>query len=459
MAIQTRTTALQNEIVRLYMTFTNDGLLRNPDMQPVVEILDADGVTVLDTVVAQMENQGVWYADWYVPANLPLGNYYDRWTYQYSSLSSVKEQTMIFSVQSLKSYINFLSKGRSTSISDRANQLLLELSNNFIYESMHIPIYFEQGMRIQQDNQQKRVKNYYYFGLDQEDFWAKSGAVYKNNDNSFTVFESLNPDFANNDEDDNSSSSKDESSESSESESSEDVSSEEYDIKTILTCVGTGEPESSGDLIKISGEGSPVISFKNFNKKISTFSTVYGFAYENWLRDPKPIVRVNNRITDDGWHADYMGKVYFDSLMAPEDSIATAYTFSYFSNEELLSFLNMGLRMMNGLPPASEYYNNLSFAPVIWDAGILLYAAILALKRLIFGLSWQEKRIIYGRPEDAQHAAQLYQDLYKSYQETWTEFGKNVKTRKLPGIALGVTPEYTLPGGRSRWFRYLYKSG
>ena len=115
------------------------------------------------------------------------------------------------------------------------------------------------------------------------------------------------------------------------------------------------------------GTGDPSITYTDYDKKNSTFSTVYGFAYENWNQDPRPVVRVNNRIVDDGWHADYMGKVYFDTLMSPEDSISVAYNFAYFSKEELLSFLQLGLKMMSGLPPASEYYNTLTVAPSLWD--------------------------------------------------------------------------------------------
>lgn len=497
MSIQTRTTALQNEIVRLYCVFNYDGILSSPGGQPVIEILDTDGVTVLDTITSQIENAGVYYADWYVPANLPLGNYYDRWTYQWDASESVQEQTMIFTVHSLNTYINFLSKGKATAISDRSSQLLSDLSNDFIYEAQHIPLYFEQGMRIQQDLQSKRVKSYYYFIINDEGFQAYEGDKYSNNGQTYTVFESLpysNYSSSSSDETSSSSSLDSSSSSSIDSNSSESSSSwaessstssesalgnssssttsssstsEEfvtttttpYVHKIVLTCVGTGDPSASGTLTLVSGDGDPSITYTEFDKKVSTFSTVYGFAYENWNQDPRPVVRVNNRLVDDGWHSDYMGKVYFDNLMAPEDSIAVAYNFAYFSKEEMLSFLNLGLMMMNGLPPASEAYSTLNLAPRIWDAGILLYAAQTALKRLIFGLSWQEKRIIYGRPEDAQNAAALYQDLYKSYQETWVEFGKNVKTRKLPGIAMYVTPEYTLPGGRSRWFRYLYKSG
>ena len=73
--------------------------------------------------------------------------------------------------------------------------------------------------------------------------------------------------------------------------------------------------------------------------------------------------------------------------------------------------------------------------------------------------------LIYGGPdninsEEAARAAQAtLKDLYATYTELWAEFAKNVKTLKLPGSAIYVTPEYTLPGGRSRWFRYLYKGG
>ena len=478
MSIQTRTTALQNEIVRLYCYFNSDGVLSNPAAQPIVEILDTDGVTVLDTLAANVENTGVFFVDWYVPENLPLGNYYDKWAYQWDADSSIIEQTMIFSVQSLEAYINFLSKGRATEVSDRANQLLLDLANDFIYEAQHIPIYSEQGMRVQQDNQAKRVKNYYYFIINNEGYQALQGDKYSNNGQIFTVFESLPiNDFSSSSSTNSSSSSSLDSSSSSSvdssssytssssdsslelssgtSESSSSTSEEfvtttttPYTQKIVLTCVGTGDPSASGSLTLISGTSDPTIVYSEYDKKISTFSTVYGFAYQNWNMDPKPIVRVNNRIMDDGWHADYQGRIYFDSLMAPEDSISVAYNFAYFSKEEMLSFLMLGLNMMNGLPPASEAFSNLQQAPRIWNAGILLFAAVTALKRLIFGLNFQEKRIIFGSPEDAARAMQAFQDLYKSYNELWIEFGKNVKTRKLPGIAMYVTPEYSLPGGR-----------
>jgi hypothetical protein len=493
MSVQTRTTALQNEVVRLYCRFIRDGILVNPAGQPLVEIIDCNGVTVLDTVATQIENSGVYYADWYVPANLPLGDYYDRWTYQWDADSSVEEMVMIFNVFSLESYINFLNKGQAIKRSNRANQLITDLANNFIYEAMHIPVYWEQGMRIRQDHQHKRRKSFYYFTLEDGPYFAKEGDIYFHNGQKFTVFQDLVEESSSS-TDSSSSSSVDSSSSGGSTSSSSSSSSEgfstssstssssfdtssstsqdlddhldpPYVVKTILTMVGTGDPLDSGTLTLQEGCGSPSINFTEVAKKESFFSTIYDFAYHNWNMCPRPIVRKNNRIVDDGWHADYEGKIYVDGLMAPEDFINVSYNFAYFSEDELLSFLKFGLQMMNGVPPSSDTYATLETAPLDWDPGILLWAAITALKRLVFGLNFQEVMLIYGGPDNinsedsARAAQQSFKDLYADYTDLWAEFAKNVKTLRLPASAIYVTPEYTLPGGRSRWFRYLYKGG
>ena len=492
MSVQQRSNALQNEVVRLYTRFINDGVLSNPAGQPMVEILDCDGVTVLDTASAQIENTGVYYVDWYVPANLPLGEYYDRWTFQWSGDDSVEEITNIFSVFSLNSYINFLSQGLSVKTSNRATQLIADLKNNFIYEAQHIPIYWEQGRRIRQEDQQKRRKSYYYFELDGDHYSASAGDTYFHNGHKYTIQKDL-IDYS------SSSTSSDLSSESSsiDSSSSESVVSDSsgssgssssssssssidsssttsssstsqgieypssitYEPKVILTALGTGDPNSSGTLTKIEGCGSSNIGFTNVTKKVSKFSTIFDFGIfnmnRNWNMDPRPIVRLNNtRIIDDGWHADYKGKIYMDRLMAPEDYINVSYNLSYFSDEELLSFLKFGLQMMNTIPPASQQYASLEQAPLSWDPAIVLWAAITALKRLVFGLNYQEIMLIFGGPdninseESARAAQQTFKDLYNEYTELWKEVAENLKSKRLPGIALAIQPEYTLPGGR-----------
>jgi hypothetical protein len=496
MAVQSRCSALQDEIVRLYSRFISDGVLTNPSGQPMVEIMDCDGVTVLDVVPAQLESTGVYFVDWYVPANLPLGEYYDRWTFQWMGNSSVEVMTNVFSVFTLDSYINFLSKGKSVKVSNRSRQLMTDLSNNFIYEAMHKPVYWEQGRRIRQEDQHKRRKHFYYFELEDNNYVAKAGDVYFHNGQKYTVQKELiNESSSSTDSSSSSSidssssqtvtsssSNSSSSSHSSSSTSSLDSSSSNsssstsqgleyyseptYVPKIILTTMGTGDPLNSGNLTLVEGCGSPSINFLDVTKKTGKFSTIFDFAFKNWKQDPRPIVRLNNtRIVDDGWHADYQGKIYLDRLMAPEDYINVSYNFAYFSEEELLSFLKFGLQMMNTIPPASQQYMNLETAPLTWDAPILLWAAITALKRIIFGLGCQQTQLIFGGPDNinSEEAARAYQDtlkgLYTDYTELWKEAAENVKSKRLPGMAIAVQPEYTLPGGRSRWFRYLYKSG
>jgi len=502
MSVQTRTSALQNEIVRLYCEFEYNGRLTNPASQPLVEIIDTDGVTVLDTVNAQLEHDGIWYADWYVPANLPLGSYYDRWTFQWASSTSVTELVMTFTVYGLESYINFVSLAISHSVSNRALQMMKDLSNDFVYEAQHIPVYFEQAMRIQQEDQAKRIKKYYYFTLDADKYNVGAGAVYFNNGQRFTVWETITPFYSSSSSSTSSSSSESignvsssssssssgnsnsssstssKSSESSSSTSSLDSSSSSsrdsstssstptgtttttttpWVYRPILMCVGTGAPSNSGTLTWISGTGPTTINYVSYTVKTSNFSTIYSLAYQNWNRDPRPIARVNNRIVDDGWFVDWNGKVYFDGLMAPEDSVNMAYNFAYFSEEEMLSFLNIGLQIMNSTPPSSIMYGSVDNMPLEWNAPVLLYAAITALKRLIFGLNFQEKMIVFGEPDQARQAIASFQQLYQDYNTLWMEIKKNAKTQKLYGMSQISVPEYTLPGGRSRWFRYLYK--
>jgi len=183
-----------------------------------------------------------------------------------------------------------------------------------------------------------------------------------------------------------------------------------------------------------------------------------GFAYQNWNDDPKPVLIRNGEPMTSGWTPDMMGSILLDKPADPEDNFFAQYYFRYFSDECLLTFLNEGLYMMNATPPASQAYGDICSAPFVWRAGIMLYASIQALRRIIFSTTFQERAIIYGEdPARAQDAMNRYQQLLSEYMTLWMEIRKDSKTRMLVPILQYVTPEYTLPGGRSRWFRYLYK--
>ena len=368
MAIQTRTTALQGEYVRLYCRFIREGILMDPVSAPEVfitnnnyyqessssssessshsssisfsssESLSSESGNVYGPFIAQKEHTGLWYIDWFVPDSLATGRWFDVWKFKWTNDDPVKTEIYELIVNKEDKLVNSTSPATTYSTGDLVFGMANDLEKNFIYEAMHIPIYWEQGYRA-------------------------------------------------------------------------------GDRKTI------------------------------------------NFAFGNWNHDPRPIVRINQKIRLDGWQPNYNGNIYFDKNLDAEDMVYAQYNFKYFSREELLDFLNMGLYAMNATPPASINYSNLNNAPFEWRFGILLYAAIKATQRLVFGLNFQERALIFAeKPELVQNAINNFKALYADWNTLWIEVKKDVKTLKLPSIGQIAVPEFTLPGGRSRWFRYLYKT-
>ena len=339
MSVQDRNNAIQGEWVRLYRTFVYNGTLYEftpGTPTPSVDIIAEDGSTLAAGLVTVKDKIGYYYADWLVPVALSPGKYYDQWTYTFAS-DPQQKNTSYFQVYTADQWLSFGGSTTSAGMTDRMATLVRALEYDFIYETMHIPLYWEQGLR-------------------------------------------------------------------------------------------TPDP------------------------------TRFNFAFKNWRQDPKPLVRKNGQLLDEGWMPDYQGQVFFTSAMDPTDDISASYTFAYFGYDELSGFIMEGLRAMNSIPPASQYYNTVDTTPRFWDYGILLVAAIHALRRLVMGLNFQERAIIFGEdPERAAAAKTSFQQLYTDYSTLWIEISKGIK-KALPQIGIISVPEYTLPGGRSRWFRYLYAS-
>jgi hypothetical protein len=189
---------------------------------------------------------------------------------------------------------------------------------------------------------------------------------------------------------------------------------------------------------------------RNFNPKVITF------AFGNWNQNPRPEIRLNNRLLESGWRPDGNGKIYFDRNLDPEDNVFCRYNMRYFSEEDILNFLNMGLYMMNTVPPVSENYRVVAQAPFTWRAPILAGARQIAMQRLVIGLGFQERRIVFSEdPQIAEQVVAGYRQEYQNAKEEFDKLAKNAKTLRIPGIAQIVQPEFTMPGGRARWFRLM----
>lgn len=337
MVVQDRYNALQNEDVRLYRVFQQNSQLTNLSDAPTVTIIDQNGVTVLDTVTAVNQSYGYYYADWFVPIDLPIGRYYDKWTYRFTSSDPYVEAVSYFQVHPKDAIMNFSPNTVSSKYSAGMERAINMLSNYFIYEVQHIPVYAEQAMRTDD-------------------------------------------------------------------------------------------------------------------------RTRYNFAFKNWNTDPKPLVRVNNRLVSEGWYTDYFGNIFFESSLDQSDIVYASYNFNYFSKDDLAGFVTIGLNAMNAVPPASQAYTVIDQVPSAWMHGIMVYASMQALRRILLGMTLQEISIIFGDREGASAARETFKALYEEYASIWNNMSKDIK-KILPGIAQISIPEYTLPGGRARWYRYMFVSG
>jgi hypothetical protein len=88
---------------------------------------------------------------------------------------------------------------------------------------------------------------------------------------------------------------------------------------------------------------------------------------------------------------------------------------------------------------------------------VLWGAAVEALRRLMLDITFQEPALVFGSPEMQDRAFNRFQQLKENYEKMLeTDLAQKKNARYVGLTQTMVTPEYTLPGGRSRWFRYLF---
>lgn len=252
---------------------------------------------------------------------------------------------------------------------------------------------------------------------------------------------------------------------------------------TIKINVDTNTPESMDEFeISFTTYLAPLISdfrcafiseaeripvYQEKLRKIDSQSepTKYDSAFQRWNPKPVPKIEVNQVLflssdTTYGHSIDYQnGIVTFDSANAYNDEIWASYTFSFFTDEQIESYFQKAIGIWSLYPPfggPSSIYE--ATFPI--RAAIMIGAAVFAFRDLIFSLAFQERRIIFDKYSwnDWSAIKDVFQSLLAAYTEDWKNALESKKFQ-LPQIASIVTPEYTLPGGRSRFFRYLYKGG
>jgi hypothetical protein len=184
----------------------------------------------------------------------------------------------------------------------------------------------------------------------------------------------------------------------------------------------------------------------------------FQFSWPRWNLTNAEI-RKNDEIITSGFTMDYdTGTLTFTSPLHSTDRINGSYNFRWFTQVDELRFLSDALGQMNIEPGG---FNNMTLNTVPDPfVGILMMGAVKnALKELIFCLQFQQPKTVFGGKEGVKEAIANFTSLKENNEKEFAVDKKQMKKATFPQMRVTSTPEFTLPGGRSRWFRYLYSTG
>lgn len=180
------------------------------------------------------------------------------------------------------------------------------------------------------------------------------------------------------------------------------------------------------------------------------------FTFPRWNQNHRTRIYRNGKLVTSGITINYFrGEVMFDEPMHDKyDRVTADYNFRWFPDEELDRFLSNGIHIVNAAPPAMS--RNLLNIEDRYIPAVLYGATIDALRHLILDLQFQEPQEVFGGPEMANKAAAMFETLKKNYEGTFKMLLDFKKVGPYKGLTKVISvPEFTLPGGRSRWFRYM----
>jgi hypothetical protein len=217
------------------------------------------------------------------------------------------------------------------------------------------------------------------------------------------------------------------------------------------------------------------------------------FTFKNWNTLPKPEIRINCSNEDgdrDPWlmlddatpiqrtygstddypdglkiKSTWNGKVHFvntnDEPVAIHEynEIEASYHIRIFKHSEIRNAMQLALSMLNAQPGTSKY-PFVAGLPPEYDAGLIIGAAYNLYRQLHAMCMNPEIRLLLLDPERGAFESMSHlRETIKLYEEDWKELLKTIPKARYPQLRTIVTPEYAMPGGRSRMFRYLWKGG
>lgn len=184
-------------------------------------------------------------------------------------------------------------------------------------------------------------------------------------------------------------------------------------------------------------------------------------AFGNWNRKPAPVIELNGVILNTGYSIDYStGQVIFDETIDIEDQVKATYRFRFFEDEQIQNFFKQANAVYSMAPPYGGPYDIYSATPIVQGV-LMLGAGMYAFRNLLLSLAFQEQRLIWDNASAEDGWTQV-KDIFKQEHDFYKEeFDKALEYKKMRLASMRVisAPEFTLPGGRSRFFRYLWNAG
>lgn len=203
----------------------------------------------------------------------------------------------------------------------------------------------------------------------------------------------------------------------------------------------------------------PIINEKLVFNKAGTIGhpTFPRVSSGRWNQSAGVKIRVNGEPKESGFFTDYFkGQIVFDNPISQFDDITIDYNIRWFTDEELDNFIQQGVNKVNLWTPQTTY--TIETIEDRWIIAAEYAAAVDTYRRWMSDILFQEPAQIFGGPKRSNEIFGHLESLKKNYEEDFYKMIENKKLGPYVGLTKSVTtPEFTLPGGRSRWFRYLFK--
>jgi hypothetical protein len=207
------------------------------------------------------------------------------------------------------------------------------------------------------------------------------------------------------------------------------------------------------------GMAQTIPCYREPAKRSADGQTFY-FTFPRWNQTAGCRIYVNKEIVTSGVSVNYdEGYIVLSEPLSSYETVAADYNFRWFQDIELERFLSNATALVNLYPPVTRGMSLMNLKD-IYIPLVLWGAAVDAIRNLMMSLQFQEPQYVFGGPDQASKVYANLEGLKKNYEESLNAGLEQKKYGPYVGLTKTViTPEFALPGGRSRWFRYLFSNG